>query len=307
VSFAPNASYGLNAVLWGMRLKRGERILVAESEFPAIVYAVRHAAERLGLTVVPLPCPDGYLTMETLRRTLRRRTALLAISWVQYFNGYRHDLAAITELCHARGCGVLVDGTQGLGAIPMDMRHDRFDAVVCGAQKWLLGQTGAGFFAIASDPIRFIQPLYSGWLAYDWGYRFGDLQHWDRPMYADGRRWEIGTYPFYSLRLAAAGVQLINLYGIARVWRRIQSLIERLATGLAGTRYEMPLFPAPENRSGIAAISGPRTADLHRRLTRERIYVSLREGNIRVSPHFYNTEAEVDRLLEEIRWLDRGR
>lgn len=305
VAFAPNASHGLNAVLWGMKLKRGERILVAENEFPAIVYAVKQLAERLGLTIVPLPCPEGFVTADTLRRALRRKTALLAISWVQYYNGYRYDLAATAELCHAQGCFVLVDGTQGIGAIPLHMRRDKIDAVVCGAQKWLFGQTGAGFFTIAPEPSRPIEPLYTGWLGYDWGYRFGDLQRWDRPMYSDGRRWEVGTYPYYSLRLAAAGVELINRHGIKRVWRRINGLLERLASGLAGTRYQAHLFPCPINRSGIVAVSGPRTAALYKRLLRRRIHVSLREGNIRVSPHFYNTEADIDTLLEEMRRFDR--
>ncbi|MEW5702421.1 MAG: aminotransferase class V-fold PLP-dependent enzyme [Candidatus Zixiibacteriota bacterium] len=307
VSFAPNASYGLNAVLWGTRLKRGERILVPESEFPAVVYTVRHLAERLDLTVVPIPCPDGYFTAGALRRQLRRKSAILACSWVQYFNGYRYDLRELTGLCHAHGCLVLVDGTQGIGAIPMHMRRDGFDAVVCGAQKWLFGQTGAGFFAIAPDPVRRVEPLYSGWLAYDWGYRFEDLQHWDRPAYDDGRQWEVGTYPFYSVRLAEAGVALINRCGIENVWRHLQDLIGRLAEGLSGTRYEARRFPEPIHRSAIVAVGGPQTAGLYRHLWGRRIYVSLREGNIRVSPHLYNTRAEIDRLVEEIRRYDRAR
>ncbi|GAB4314883.1 MAG: aminotransferase class V-fold PLP-dependent enzyme [Candidatus Zixiibacteriota bacterium] len=305
VAFVSNASFGLNTVLWGMNLRRGERLLVPEVEFPAIVYAARHIAHQRGLNLDVLPCPDGYFTSEDLERALRKKTAALVFSWVQYFNGYRYDLDAIAEICHRHGCFTLVDGTQGVGAVPMNVRKAGIDALACGAQKWLFGQPGSGFLYIAREPIRPVQPLYAGWLGVDWSHRFHDLRRWDRPPCKDGRQWEIGTYPYFALRFAQAGLELLLECGIPEIWRRIHRLHRQLSAGLDGTRYNAQMFPQ-KNASGIITIQGPRIRKLQTALTARRIYTSLREGRVRVSPHFYNTSDNIDRLLTAIREFDRS-
>lgn len=305
VAFAPNATHGLNAILGGLRLKKRDRILLPENEFPTAVYSVRTLAERTGLRVASIPCHNGYIHLESLEKKLKQGADVLVISWVQYYNGYRNHLSEIISLCHRAGCFVLADVTQGAGAIPLNMRQDQVDAIVCGAQKWLLGQTGAGFFALSSSPIRPVAPASGGWLGYDWGYDWSDLQRWDRPAYQDGRFWESGTYPFYSVRLAHAGLSILNECGVTGVYRRIQELLNHLISRLESTAYRPLLFADPRHRSGILSIAGPETAKLHKFLLERRIFVSLREGNIRVSPHFYNTGAEIHRLATAIAQFGR--
>lgn len=307
IAFAPSTSHGLNMVLWGLNLRRGERILIAEVEFPAVVYAALNIARQRKLTVERLPCPEGYLAADTLQKALRRKAAVLAISWVQYFNGYRYDLATISEICHAAGCFVLVDGIQGIGAVPMKMRRWGVDAVACGGQKWLLSQSGAGFFALADDPIRAVEPPFAGWLSHDWRYRFGNLQRWDRPRYADGRRWEVGSYSHQSVRNAHAGLGLLCEAGIERIFQRIDGLTGRLAMRLSESKYRVNRFPTRANRSGIVTISGPGAGRLHAHLRTRGFHTALREGNIRVAPHFYNTEDEIDAFVEEIWHFERNR
>lgn len=300
IAFAPNTSYGLNMILWGLGLKRGERILIPAVEFPAVVYAVRHLAETCGLRVEPLPCPSGRLDEQTLRRALRRKAAVLVISWVQYFNGYRYDLKALADICHAQGCFLLVDAIQGVGAVPMRMNAWQVDAIASGTQKWLFGQAGAGFFAIARDPIRRVTPPFAGWLGWNWHYRFENLQRWNRPQYADGRRWEIGSYPQHAVLLAHAGLSVLDECGITEVHRRIQRLVERVHEGLADCRHRAINLPGPANRSGILTIHGPQTRALYLHLRQRGFHLAFREGNIRIAPHFYNTMDEVDALIREI-------
>ncbi len=297
VAFAPNTSYGLNAVLWGLNLRRNERVLVPECEFPAVVYAVQRIAKLRNLKIEVLPCPDGYVTTETIEKALKRKAAVLVISWVQFFNGYRYDLKALSALCHDHDCFLLVDAIQGVGAVPLDVRRTGIDALACGAQKWLFGQTGSGFFYIASNPIRPVEPPYGSWLGVDWGYRFHDLQHWDRPAFTDGRRWEVGTYPFFALRFAHAGLEMLEECGRTQVWANIQAVISRLTDGLDGSAYQPILF-AKNNRSGIVTIRGPRTEQLFGALKKRRILPALREGSIRISPHFHTTDDDIDTLLE---------
>ena len=306
VAFAPNASYGLNAILCGLNLKKGDRILVPANEFPASAYVGRSLAERMGARMVSIPCPEGSLDLESLQSALRRGAAVLVTSWVQYFNGFRNDLSVLSRLCHDNGCFLLVDVTQGAGAVPLNMRRDGVDAIACGAQKWLLGQTGAGFFAVSPAAIRPFSPPYAGWLGYDWGYTWGDLQRWDRPAFRDGRFWEVGTYPFYSVRLAHSGLSILIECGIQTIHDRIQALHNRLIDALGSSSYRPIVFAKARNRSGILSITGPKATHLQRLLLEKRIYVSLREGNIRVSPHFYNTEGEVDRLALAIARFDRS-
>lgn len=307
VAFAPNASYGLNAILNGLNLNPGDRVLVPANEFPAAVYAARALCERVGAELVPVPCPNGSMDLDQLRALLNEGAAVLAMSWIQYFNGYRYDLAPIARLCHDHGTFHLVDVTQGAGAVPLNMRRDGVDAIAAGTQKWLLGQTGGGFFAIAKTPIRPVMPPYAGWLGYDWGYTWGDLQRWNRPAFSDGRFWEVGTYPFYSVRLAHAGLSILVSCGTQSTYKHIQSLHARMRDGLESTRYRAIVFPAACNRSAIATFTGPRVADLHRHLLANRIFVSLREGNIRVSPHFYNTMADIDRLTTFVQRFEKSR
>ena len=305
VAFAPNTSYGLNAVLWGMDLHRGERILVTQTEFPAVVYVVNHIAQLKGLKIDVLPCPKGYLELETLQKALRKKAAVLAISWVQYFNGYRYDLDSLADLCHRHGCFVLLDAIQGVGAVPMSARKSNVDALACGAQKWLFGQTGSGFLYIAPNPVRPVTPLYKGWLSVDWGYRFDDLQHCDRPALDDGRRWEVGTYPFFALRMAHAGMDILSEAGKTEIWKNIRRTLEYLKSGLSDSRYQLVEFPEPKNRSGIAVIQGPKSRALHQHLKEQRIHTSFREGGIRVSPHFHNTEDDAGHLIEAIREFEK--
>jgi selenocysteine lyase/cysteine desulfurase len=306
VAFAPNTSYGLNAVLWGLNLRKGERILMPEVEFPALVYAVKNIAQRLDLTIEPLPCPRGYLELDILEKALARRSAVLALSWVQYFNGYRYDLEEIASLCHASSCFVLVDAIQGVGAVPLDVEQARIDALACGAQKWLLGQTGSGFFYIARSPVREVQPLEAGWLGVDWGYRFHDLKDWNKPAFEDGRRWEIGTYPFFSIRFAEAGLAILEECGREAAWEYIQGSLSHLLEDLQGSGYQPALLPDARHRSGILSLKGPRTREMHEHLHLCNVHTSFREGTIRVSPHLYNTEDDIAALVEAMRRFEAG-
>jgi selenocysteine lyase/cysteine desulfurase len=306
VAFAPNASYGLNTILNGLNLRQGDRVLVPANEFPAAVYAARTICERIGAELVPVPCPDGFMNLDHLRAQLQKGAAVLLMSWIQYFNGYRYDLAATARLCHDHGVFHIVDVTQGAGAVPLNMRRDGVDAIAAGTQKWLLGQTGGGFFAISKTAIRGVTPPYGGWLGYDWGYTWGDLQRWGRPAFADGRFWEVGTYPFYSVRLAHAGLSILVKCGTRNTYKHIQSLHARMIDGLQSTQYRAIVFPSPRNRSAIVSFTGPRTSELHKYLLENRIFVSLREGNIRVSPHFYNTMADMDRLTAFVRRFEKS-
>jgi selenocysteine lyase/cysteine desulfurase len=220
---------------------------------------------------------------------------------VQYFNGYRYDAAELAELCHRYGAFFLLDGTQGVGAVPLDVTEAGVDALACGGPKWLFCQTGSGFLYLSRQPVRKVTPPAIGWLSVDWGYAFGDLQRHDRPLYPDGRKFEWGTYPYYSLRLAQAGLKLVKTAGVRRTFRHVRTLLDDLADFLHETPYTIASVLEPRHRSAILCFTGPRIAQLHRDLAEKHFRVSLREKNIRVSPHFYNTRQEMRRFIAAMR------
>jgi len=307
ISYLPNTTAGINHILLGLNLRPGERILLPEVEFPALVYPILYLARQKKLKVEFLPCPQGRLSIKTLHKSLaRKKAALVATSWVQYHNGYRYDAPEMVKVCHQHGVFVLFDGTQGVGVIPLNVKKAGVDALACGGQKWLFCQTGSGFLYISPQALREVKPAVVGWLSADWGYRFGNLQHHDRPLYPDGRRFEWGTYPYYNLRAAQVGLELLNAAGVRRSYRQIIGLLDQLSEYLSGSPYTISSDLSPRHRSAILAFSGPRIACLHRYLNSKGFKVSLRENNIRVSPHFYNTKNEMQRFTAAIREFTRS-
>jgi selenocysteine lyase/cysteine desulfurase len=302
VSFVPNTTTGTNLVLLGLALRRGERIILPRVEFPSLSYPVLYLARRQGLQVEMLHCPDGFYTLDSLKKALRRKgAAVLATSWVQYFNGYRYDVDEIVKLCHEYGVFVLLDGMQGIGAVPLDAKKSGVDAVVCGAAKWLFGSTGGGFMYLDPQAVRRVTPASISWLSADWGYSFGDLQRLDRPLYTDGRFFEWGTYPYYNLRLAQAGLELILAAGVSRTYRQICLLLDQLMKFLDHSPYVIASSREPQHRSAILSFTGPAIGRLHQYLTDHKFRTSLREQHIRVAPHFYNTPAEMRKFIAAIK------
>ncbi len=302
ISYLPNTSTGINHILLGLNLKRGERILLPELEFPALVYPISYLARKIGLRLEFLPCPGGYFTLDVLKKALnKKKTALLATSWVQYQNGYRYDARELAELCHRHGAFFLLDATQGVGTVPLNVKKAGIDALACGGSKWLLCQTGSGFLYLHPEPVRPVRPVSIGWLAVDWDITFSDLQRRDRPLFTDGRRFEWGTYPYYNLRLAQVGLELILAAGVGRTYTHINGLLNELRSFLPRTQYAVSSPQTARHRSAILTFTGPEIGKLHQYLADNRFKVSLREGNIRVSPHFYNTSGEMRRFITTIR------
>ncbi|MCI0406405.1 MAG: aminotransferase class V-fold PLP-dependent enzyme, partial [candidate division Zixibacteria bacterium] len=145
IGFCPNTSYGLNVCIAGLDLKPGDEAVVSELEFPAGVYVLK-LLEKKGIPTRYLKTEKGYLTPEELAVGLTPRTKVFLTSYVQFFNGYKHDLAAFAEICHHNGTLLVVDGIQGVGNQVLDVHAAGVDFLAAGGQKWLLSAGGTGFF-----------------------------------------------------------------------------------------------------------------------------------------------------------------
>ncbi len=239
-------------------------------------------------------------TPDRLARELEdERVRVVAVSWVQFATGARVDLRALGELCRARGVYFVVDAIQGLGPLTLDLRTTHVDILACGAQKWLLSPWGAGFAYVRRGLIEKLEPHDVSWLAVQNSDDFSRLTDYDLTWRADARRFEFVTLPFQDMAAMNASLELFHHLGPAAASAHALGLAEQIVRW-AADRDDVALV-TPSDPSRRAAIISVRPRDAQRaseRLTAAKVAHSLREGAIRLSPHFYNSESEVARALD---------
>ncbi len=291
-----SVSHGLNIVAAGLPWQPGDNLICAETEFPANVYPWVNL-QRRGVEVRFAPAHDYRITPTDIAALMDGRTRLVAISWVEFGSGYRNDLAALGRLCRERGVLLCVDGIQGLGALRFSLEETPLDFMAAHAAKWMLGPIGAGFLYVQRNRLPLLEPVMSGWRSV---VDRDDYYRYDSPLRKTGERFEPGSLNQVGLVGMAAAVELLLEVGIERIERRILALTDFLIAGLQarGCEIASPIADRSE-RSGIVCFRHPTITSeaLARRLQKADVIISLRGGLIRVAPHFYNTEEDLDRLL----------
>jgi selenocysteine lyase/cysteine desulfurase len=301
-----NTSEGLATVANAIDWKAGDRIVTTGIEFPANLYPWMDVAKRHGvelITVSPTLAEGGSLGISTefiLEALDHPRTRLLTLSHVQYGTGQRHDLVALGKYCRERGILFCVDAIQSLGALPVDVRAMNIDYLSADGHKWLLGPEGAGVFFCRRELLEKTRPALVGWMNV---VNHLDYGNYDFTLKDDARKFECGTHNVPGLLALKASVELLLGVGIEAVAGRIEVLTDRLVEGLRDVGCEVISPRGAGEWSGIVSFrSGRRDAqELWSKLRKEdRTELALREGRLRASPHFYNTEEQIDRLVERL-------
>jgi cysteine desulfurase/selenocysteine lyase len=300
IAFVPNTSYGLNVAGWGLDLKEGDKILLSDVEFPANVYPWTNLRQK-GVRTEFVPSRNKCFDVDSLVTAIDKRTKVLSLSFVQYFNGFRNDLQTIGRICEENGIFFVVDGIQGIGAVDLDVKKCRIDCLACGGQKWLLSSLGTGFLYLSSQAKRKVKPSFFGWMGVDWKLDFTDLLKFDLRPFSSARIFEIGTYPYSLLWSMHSSLQLLSRIGIRNIERHNLGLLDVLVNFLKDNAYQIESSLEAKHRSSILSFSGKNIKSLYERLIRNKIMVSFREGAIRVAPHFYNTKEEMSRLIEVLK------
>jgi selenocysteine lyase/cysteine desulfurase len=296
IAFATNTSYGLNVAACGLDLKPGDKILLSDVEFPGNTYPWTNLRQK-GVTVEFVPSRNKCFDIDNLLKAIDAKTKVLAISFVQFFNGFKIDLKTIGQICEEKDIFFVVDGIQGIGNLEIDVKECRIDLMANGGQKWLLSSPGTGFIYVSSDAKREINPSFFGWLGVDWKLDFSDLFKFDLPPFDSARRFEIGTYPYSQIWTMYSSLELLSEVGIRNIQRHNQGLLDLLIEHLKKKDYDIASPLEPDHRSCILSFSGKDTRGLFKKLRKHNIITSLREGSIRVAPHFYNTADEMERLI----------
>lgn len=299
IALMTNTTYGINLAARSLPLRPGEVVLTYDGEFPANIYPWM-ALERRGLTLERIPLAGGLPDEERLLASLDRpEVRVVAVSWVQFSSGYRTDLARLGSACRERGIFLVVDAIQGLGGAILDVRETPIDILACGGQKWLLSPWGTGFAYVREELVRQLEPEAVGWLAMAASDDFTRLTDYDFRYRDDARRFEVFTLPFQDFAGMNASLELLHELGPSAVAAQVERLATRLVQGVEGRADLRLVTPADcAHRAGVIAVAPREPRAVSERLTSARVIHALREGAIRLSPHGYNTDDEVDRVLE---------
>jgi selenocysteine lyase/cysteine desulfurase len=298
VAVTASASAGVASLASAFDFGERDTVVTTDLEFPTIGQ-IWHAQARRGARVVHVPAEaDNTLSLERLAAAIDERTALVAVTHVSYRTGSRLDLAAIAKLAHERGALLLVDAYQSAGAVPIDVGALGVDFVTGGALKYLLASPGIGYFYANPDTTSHLVPTVTGWFA-DVDVNAMQISEY-RPA-PDARRFEQGTPPIPSVYAAIAGVELMAEIGVERTQEHVQGLNDRLIDEVVAMGGQVPTPKDRARRGPLVTVASTDAERLVERLGAEGIVTSSRAGNLRVSPHCYNTDDDIDRLLAALR------
>jgi len=299
VTFIKNTSEGLSLVANGLSWNTGDNIVTTNVEFPANVYPWMALASR-GVKLNMVLEEDGRIPLEKLLAAINSRTRLVTISSVQYASGFRTDLATLGEYCTSKGVLLCVDAIQSLGAMPIDVKAMNVDFLAADGHKWLCGPEGLGIFYVSKELQGHLRPTCVGWMSVK---DSTDFSRYRFEFHEDIKRYDSGAYNMPGIYALGGAIDLLLEIGMERITARLLSLTGRLVAGLRDKGYRVVSSREPAEASSIVAFR----SDVHdhnqiqRHLQGEhRIVIAVRSGRLRASPHVYNTEKEIDRLIEAL-------
>jgi cysteine desulfurase / selenocysteine lyase len=295
IAFVQNTSDGLSVVADGIDWKPGDNVVGANCEFPSNVYPWMRLASK-GVEYRQAAECDGRVDAADILALVDDRTRLVALSWVQFASGFRSDLARIGAACREREVLFVVDAIQGLGALSLDVERDCVDVFSADAHKWLLGPEGIGLMYVSDRVVDRIEPVRVGWTSVQ------DWLKWTRYdlTYREGAgRFECGTLNMLGIHALGASLELLLDIGSDAIERRVLDLTNRLARGLEERGFAVVSSRQPGESSAIVAATHPARSSpaIVSKLRERGILVAHRAGRVRISPHFYNNEKEIDALL----------
>jgi selenocysteine lyase/cysteine desulfurase len=306
IALTTGASGGIAAVANGLDWKAQDEVIIAKGEFPA-QFATWKPMEALGRLRVKMISPrNRFIAADDFIDAMGPHTRLVSASLVRFDDGSLLDAERVARACHERGALLLLDASQCAGAMPIDVAKLGTDFMAAAGYKWLLGPYGTGFFWVRTEQIEKMRigPFY--WMALDGAEDFHSLSLLvDEARPARGaRRWDVPeTASYFNLAALDASLEFLLRTGPETIAAHNRSLIEQMFARLPRDRC-VAASPADASRRGpygcFAARTPEKTAELYGKLRKNNIIVSLREGNLRVSPHLFNSERDLDKLIATV-------
>jgi len=288
IAFVPNTSFGMNLIV-DLFEEEGE-VLASEMEFPAstVPWIYRKIPLRF------LKARDNITRPEDFDRAIKPKTRIFVSSYVQYATGFRQDIRALSTIARKNGCYLVVNASQALGAFPIDVKAMGIDCLTANSYKWMLAGYGGGIVYIRKGILQKRKPRFVGWRS---------MEHPDRydnrmiDLKREASRYEYGGSPFPNFFAFGAACDYLSSIGKEAIAKRILSLTQYLVDELkaGGIPVLSPLEPSMRSGIVIARVSNPEEAC--RKCYCEKIFVTPRGGGVRIAPHCYNTESDLDRVI----------
>lgn len=297
VSFMRNTSDSLSTVANGMKWQPGDNIVTFSREFPSNIYPWLRIRDTQGVELRLCEERDGRIDLAEFESLIDSRTRIVAISHVQYASGFRADLERLGRRARRHDALFVVDAIQALGVVPTNVEAEFVDVAAGASHKWLLSPEGVGYLFLSDRARERIQPTLVGWISVpnpdDY---FNFEQGWNRGTLA----WETGTGPAALLHGFKASLELLHEVGVAAIAKYLEELTDYLCAGLESKDYEIVSSRARGEKSQIVCVrqrAGMSAMALYHHLNTRNIVTAPRGDRLRIAPHFYNTEAEVDEFV----------
>jgi selenocysteine lyase/cysteine desulfurase len=302
VAFAPAVSYGMAQAAANITLAHTQTIVTLSEQFPSNVYPWMELAERTGAQFIAVPRPSDDDWTAALLAAINTATGVVAVPHCHWTDGGLIDLEAVGTACRRVGAILCVDGTQSVGALPFDVSRVDPDYLAVATYKWLLGPYSFGFLYVA--PRRQAgRPIELNWIARRASQDFAGLVNYQREFQDGARRFDVGERSNFALMpVAEASLKLISNWTVPR----ILATLTRRTEAIAGrARAELGIDSVPSDRRAGHYLGlrfrGGVPADLSAQLAAERVHVSVRGAAMRVTPHLWTTDADVERLFAVLR------
>lgn len=300
ICFVKNTTHGILIVANSINWQAGDNVVGLAHEFPANIHPWRSLSEKGVEFRLVEERPDYTFSVDDIAARIDSRTRLLTVSWVEYSTGFRNDIAALSQLCQKKGIMFCVDAIQGLGILPIDLQSLHVDFLMADGHKWLLAPEGAGILYVRRERIAEMNTSMCGWCGLK---NPQDYDNYDQPYKPNARRFEEGSHNLMTIIALGASLRLLLDAGNEAVQSRIRDLTDYLITRLPAKGYSVITPSDFERRAGIVSCrkEGIEPMPLAISLLREKkVVIAARRGFLRVSPHFYNDEDELDRLISAL-------
>ena len=301
VALVNSTTQGIGLVAEGFPWRAGDNVVLLRNEFPSNLYPWMNLASQGVEARIVDPDHDGRPNLDRVLEACDDKTRLVAASWVGFVNGYRIDLARWTAAIHEQGAYFFLDAIQGLGVFPLDLQQIPVDFLAADGHKWMLGPEGAGLFFVRNQHLDLLRPLGVGWNSVVQNFDFDTIQMQWKPTAA---RYEGGTMNTVGFLALGASLEMLRSCGLAHNSSRLEQQVVQLGDyavdRLQAVGAEIISLREPGHLSGIITF---RLRDADHAAVREAclargVVLSHRGGGLRISPHAYNNESDVDRLMD---------
>ena len=300
IAFVDNTSNGLNLLAQSIKWKKGDRILLNDIEFPANVYPFLNL-EKDGVEIDFVKSHKGIVSAEDIIENVKPGTKLISVSQVQFLTGYRIDLQKLGSYCKEKGIIFCVDAIQGLGAVRLDVERDSIDYISCGTQKWLMGLQGLAFIYVSKDIQEKINQRYVGWQSVKSAW---NLLDYNLNLRENADALQTGTLNTMGIYALNASLKLFKEFGYDDIEKTIIANSSYLIRALEKIEIRPILSNCgEENIAGIVSFNHENSQKIFESLNEKKIIAAVREGIVRIAPHFYNTKDEFDILINELKKL----